>query len=175
VIKTIAVVVLLLVCAVLLYAATKPDSFRIERSALIKASPEKIFPRLNDLRAWTAWSPWETIDPALKRTYSGAAAGKGAVYAWEGNKDVGAGRMEITESAVPAKIVIALHFLKPFEAHNTSEFTLAREADATRVTWSLYGPSPYLAKLMSLFFSMDAMVGSQYEKGLAKLKAISES
>jgi hypothetical protein len=175
VIKTIAVVVLLLICAALLYAATKPDSFRVERSALIKAPPEKIFPHLNDLKAWTAWSPWETIDPALKRSYSGAAAGKGAVYAWEGNKDVGAGRMEITESAAPSKIVIALHFLKPFEAHNTSEFTLTREDDATRVTWSLYGPSPYLSKLMSLVFSMDAMVGSQYEKGLAKLKAISES
>ncbi|MGH8429221.1 MAG: SRPBCC family protein, partial [Solimonas sp.] len=113
-----------LVAVLFAYAATRPDSFRIERSAAIQAPPEKIYPHIDDFHRWTAWSPWEKIDPALKRSYSGAPAGKGAAYAWEGNKNVGSGRMEITESSAPSRIVIKLDFMKPFEAHNTAEFTL---------------------------------------------------
>jgi hypothetical protein len=175
VIKIVLAVIAVAVAAVLVYAATRPDSFRIARSATIKAPPEKIFAQIDDFRRWTAWSPWEKIDPQLKRTYSGAGAGKGAAYAWEGNKDVGSGRMEIRESAAPSRILIQLDFLKPFEAHNTAEFTLQPGPQGTAVTWAMYGPSPFLSKLMGIFFNMDRMIGGQFEQGLANLKAISES
>jgi len=172
--KIIGIAVVVLVAGILIYAATRPDTFGIERSATIKASPEKIFAHVNELKAWTAWSPWEKIDPALKRTYSGPQSGKGAAYAWEGNKDVGVGRMEIAESVAPSKITMKLDFLKPFEAHNTAEFTFVRQGDATTVTWAMSGPSPYLSKLMGLVFNMDRMVGGQFETGLANLKSITE-
>jgi Polyketide cyclase / dehydrase and lipid transport len=163
----------LAICAVLLYAATKPDSFRVQRSIVIAAPAEKIFPLINDLHQWEPWSPWEKLDPALKRTYSGAASGVGAVYEWQGNKDVGHGRMEITEST-SFRVVLKLHFIKPFEAHNTVEFVLSKEADGTRVTQAMYGPSPYISKVMSMVFSMDKMVGSKYEEGLSNLKNLAE-
>jgi uncharacterized protein YndB with AHSA1/START domain len=173
-IKTITLVVVLLIAALLIYAATRPDSFRIQRSTTIKAPPEKIFPLINDFEGWRAWSPWENLDPALKRSYSGPKSGKGAVYAWEGNNDVGHGRMEIDESSAPSRIVIKLDFLKPFEAHNIAEYTLAKQGDATNVTWAMHGPSPYLAKLLGVFCSMDGMVASKFEEGLANLKALAE-
>ena len=173
--EIIAIAVVVILAGILVYAATRPDAFRIERSATIKAPPEKIFALVNELRAWTAWSPWEKIDPELKRSYTGAQSGKGAGYAWEGNSKVGTGRMEITESAAPSKIVIRLDFLKPFEAHNTAEFSFARQGEATTVTWAMFGPSPYVSKLMGLVFNMDRMVGGQFETGLANLKKISEN
>ena len=171
----IVLLVAIVVGVLLVYAATRPDSFRIECSALIKAPPEKIFGFVNDLHQWTAWSPWEKIDPALKRSYSGPQSGKGAAYGWEGNSKVGSGRMEITESVAPSKVVIKLDFLKPFEAHNTADFTFARQGDATNVTWAMFGPSPFISKLMGTFFNMERMVGGQFEQGLANLKAISET
>lgn len=170
----IVAVVVVLVAGVLIYAATRPDTFRIERSASIKAPPEKVFASFEDFKAWQAWSPWERIDPQLKRAYSGTARGKGAAYAWEGDKNVGSGRMEITEAAPGSKIVIRLDFLKPFEAHNTAEFTLERQGEATTVTWAMYGPSPYMSKLMGVFINIDRMVGGQFEQGLANLKAVAE-
>lgn len=173
-IKTIAMVLVLLIAALLIYAATKPDSFRIERSTTIKAPPEKIFALINDFHQWEAWSPWEKIDPALKRTYSGAANGVGAVYEWSGNKDIGQGRMEIVESVPSAKVMLKLDFVTPFEAHNKVDFTLAQQGDVTKVTQAMYGPSPYISKLMTIFFSMEKMVGKKYEEGLANLKAIAE-
>ena len=173
-IKTIAMVLVLLIAALLIYAATKPDSFRIERSTTIKAPPEKIFALINDFHQWEAWSPWEKIDPALKRTYSGAANGVGAVYEWSGNKDIGQGRMEIVESVPSAKVMLKLDFVTPFEAHNKVDFTLAQQGDVTKVTQAMYGPSPYISKLMTIFFSMEKMVGKKYEEGLANLKAITE-
>ena len=173
-IKTIAIVVVVLLAALLIYAATKPDSFRIERATTIKAPPEKIFPLINDFHQWEAWSPWEKIDPALKRTYAGADNGKGAVYEWNGNKDIGQGRMEITESTPASKVALRLDFVKPFEAHNTVEFTLVPQGDSTTITQAMYGPSPYMSKLMTIFFSMEKMVGEKYEEGLANLKAIAE-
>ena len=175
--KTIAVVVvvlLLVVGAVLAYAATKPDTFRVQRTTSIQAPPDKIFALIEDLRGWTAWSPYETKDPEMKRTHTGAASGKGAVYAWEGNKNVGKGRMEIVEASAPSKIVIKLDFLSPFEAHNTAEFTLAPAGGATTVTWAMYGPALYVGKVMGLFFDMDKMVGDDFAAGLAKLKAVAE-
>jgi uncharacterized protein YndB with AHSA1/START domain len=172
--KTIAIVVAVLVGALLAFAATKPDSFRVQRTASIKAPPEKIFPLINDLHSWGAWSPWEKLDPAMKRTHSGAASGKGAVYEWAGNGEVGAGRMEIVEASPPSAVRIKLDFLKPFEAHNFAEFTLEPKGDATDVTWAMYGPSNYVSKLMSVFFSMDSMVGKSFEAGLSNLKAATE-
>lgn len=171
---TIAISVIALIAASLGYAATKPDTFRIQRATRIKVPPEKIFPFINDLRRWNAWSPWEKMDPALKRTYSGAESGRGAVYAWEGNNKVGQGRMEITESAPSSKITMKLDFIKPFEAHNFAEFTLESKDDLTNVTWAMYGPSLYFGKVMGLFFSMDKMVGKDFETGLANLKAAAE-
>src|SRR5207244_9369629 len=127
----IAIVVVVLVVALLVFAATKPDTFRVQRSASIKAPPEKIFALINDLHSWGAWSPWEKMDPAMKRTHSGAANGKGAVYEWEGNHNVGKGRMEITETSPRSKDVIKLDFVKQFEAHNIAEFTLQGKRDST--------------------------------------------
>jgi uncharacterized protein YndB with AHSA1/START domain len=172
--KTIAIVVVVLIAAVLAYAATKPDTFRVQRAASIKAPPEKIFAVLNDFRRWDAWSPWEKKDPAMKRTFGTATSGKGATYAWEGNRDVGQGRMEITESVPPSKVAIKLDFLKPFEAHNIVELTLEPKGDATNITWAMHGPNPYFAKVMQVFLSMDSMVGKDFETGLANLKAVAE-
>jgi uncharacterized protein YndB with AHSA1/START domain len=163
-----------LIALILIYAATRPDAFRIERSTRIKAPPEKIFALINDLHQWEAWSPWEKIDPQIKRTYAGAASGKGAVYEWNGNKDIGQGRMEIVEADVPGKLVIKLDFLKPFEAHNFAEFTLIPQGDSTTVTHAMFGPSPYVSKLMGLVFSMDKMVGDKFAEGLGNLKALAE-
>lgn len=173
-IRNIAIALAALIAAVLIFAATRPDSFRLERSIAIKAPPEKIFALLNDFHQWEAWSPWEKIDPALKRTYSGAASGRGAVYAWSGNKEVGAGRMEIVEPQPSTRLLVKLDFSAPFEAHNMVEFTLLRQGEATRVTQAMFGPSPYVSKLMGLVFSMDKMVGGKFEEGLANLKGLAE-
>lgn len=172
--KVILIVVLLLIAGVLVYAATKPDTFRVQRSASIQAPPEKIFPLINDYRNWAAWSPYEKKDPAMKRTFGAITAGKGATYAWEGNKEVGQGNMEIQESAPRSRVTIKLDFIKPFEAHNIVDFTLEPQGDMTRVTWAMQGPAPFLSKLMQVFFSMDSMVGRDFEAGLASLKAVAE-
>jgi carbon monoxide dehydrogenase subunit G len=171
--KTIAGVVVVL-AGILLFALTKPDTFHVQRTVAIKAPPEKIFVLVNDFRRWGAWSPWEKMDPAMKKSFGGAASGKGAVYQWEGNDDVGKGRMEIVDSSPPAKITINLDFSSPFEAHNTVMFTLAPAGDSTEVTWAMRGPSPYLMKVMQVFASMDSMVGKDFEAGLANLKAAAE-
>ena len=172
--KIIAIVAIVLIVALLVFATTKPDTFRVQRSASIKAPPEKIFPLINDLHSWGAWSPWEKMDPAMKRNFSGAANGKGAVYEWEGNHNVGKGRMEITETSPPSHVVIKLDFIKPFEAHNIAEFMMGSKDDSTNVTWAMHGPTPYMAKVIHIFFSMDSMVGKDFETGLANLKAIAE-
>jgi hypothetical protein len=172
--KAIAIIIAILVAAVLVYVAMQPESFRVERSISIKAPPEKIFSQINGFHQWEAWSPWEKIDPAIKRTYSGADNGKGAVYAWQGNKDIGQGRMEIVESTPSSNVLIKIDFLEPFEGHDMVQFTLQPQGETTKVTQAMYGPSPFIHKVMSLFFSMDKMVGQKYEEGLASLKAIAE-
>jgi uncharacterized protein YndB with AHSA1/START domain len=169
-----AIAIVVLIAGVLIFAATKPDTFRIRRAARIKAPPEKIFPLINDFRNWGAWSPWEKKDPAMKRTLGATASGKGAVYEWEGNKDVGQGRMEIAESVPPSKVALTLDFVKPFEAHNIVEFTLEPNGDGTNITWAMQGHTPYFAKLIHVFINMDRMVGKDFEAGLASLKAIAE-
>jgi len=172
-IKTALIVVALVIAGVLIYAATKPDVFRVTRSASIKAPPEKIQAQLADFHGWQAWSPWEKMDPAMKRTFGGAPKGKGATYAWEGNRNVGQGRMEITEAAAD-KVALDLDFVKPFEAHNKVVFALNPKGDTTDVTWSMVGPVPYFAKIMHVFVDMDGMVGSQFETGLGNLRAVTE-
>jgi uncharacterized protein YndB with AHSA1/START domain len=175
--KTLAVVaaiVAVIVVGILIYAATKPDSFTVKRTASIKAPPERIFALINDLHGWVAWSPYEKKDPDMKRTFGGTALGKGAIYQWDGNKNVGSGSMEIIESTAPRKIVIKLDFLKPFEGHNTAEFTMDPQGDNTTVTWAMYGPSSYMFKVMGLFMDMDKMIGNDFAAGLANLKAVAE-
>jgi uncharacterized protein YndB with AHSA1/START domain len=171
--KIIAIVIAVVIAVVLIYAATLPDTFRVERSASIKAPPEKIFPLINDLHSMQAWSAWEKVDPGMKRAHSGNASGVGAVYEWEGNKDIGQGRMEITESS-PSRVSLRMDFIKPFAAQNTVEFTLKSEGDVTRVTQAISGPSPYISKLFGLFCSMDKMIGEKFEESLAGLKSIAE-
>jgi len=173
--KTVVLMGLVALAALLLYVATNPDTFRIQRSISIKAPAEHIFPLINDFHRWVSWSPYETKDPAMKRTYSGAAKGKTSVYEWDGDRNVGKGRMEIAESSPPSKVAIKLDFIQPFEAHNIAEFTLEAGTDSTTVTWSMHGPLPYLTKVIHLFFNMDTMIGKDFEAGLANLKSIAET
>jgi uncharacterized protein YndB with AHSA1/START domain len=155
-IKTIAIGVVVLITAILLFAATRPDTFRVQRAATIKAQPEKIFALINDLHRWDAWSPYEKKDPAMKRVYGGAAQGKGAAYAWEGNKEVGTGRIEITESSPPSRVTMTLDMIKPIKAHNIVEFTLEPQGGSTTVTWAMNGDMPYISKILSVFLNMAA-------------------
>ncbi len=173
-IRAILIAVALPAVGILVYASTKPDTFRVQRSATIKAPPDKLFPLINDFRTWTAWSPYEKKDPAMKRTFGATTSGKGAVYAWDGNKEIGQGSMEILESSAPSEVRVKLDFVKPFEAHNVVDFTLKPEGDATRVTWAMHGPAPFTSKLMQVFLDMDRMVGTDFEAGLANLKALAE-
>ena len=172
--KIIFLIVALLVAGMLLTAATQPDVFRVERTTIVQASPEKVFPYLIDFERWPAWSPWEKKDPAMKRIYGATKSGKGARYAWEGNSEVGQGSMEIVESVASSRVALKLDFAKPFEAHNNVEFTLKPEAAGTRVSWTMEGPLPYFAKVIHLFLNMDGMVGKDSEAGLANLKAAAE-
>jgi hypothetical protein len=175
IVAIIAVVLALAIAIVLILAATKPDSFSVQRATSIKALPEKVFPWINDFRQWKSWSPYENKDPAMKRSYSGAADGKGAVYGWEGNKNVGSGRMEILDSSTPSKIVIKLDFFTPFEGHNTAEFTMLPQGDATNVVWLMHGPAPFTHKVMQVFMNLDNMIGKDFEVGLANLKNLAET
>jgi polyketide cyclase/dehydrase/lipid transport protein len=174
IIAGIAVVLGLAIAIVLIIAAAKPNTFSVQRATLVKAPAEKIFPFINDFHQWGSWSPYEHKDPAMKRSYSGAASGKGAVYAWDGNNNVGSGRMEILDASVPAKIVIKLDFFTPFEGHNTAEFTMLPQGDATSLTWLMHGPAPFMAKIMHVFMNIDRMVGKDFEIGLANLKRLTE-
>lgn len=172
--KKIALIVVVLLVALVGYASTLPDTFRIERSATIDASPDKIFPLVNDLRAQQTWSPWEKMDPDMTRELSPNMVGVGATYAWSGDMNVGAGVMEITGSVPNEKVVMALHMTKPMTADNTVELTLAPDGKGTRVTWAMFGPQPLLGKVMSVVMNCDKMVGQNFEDGLASLKALAE-
>jgi uncharacterized protein YndB with AHSA1/START domain len=174
IIAIIAVVLAIVIAVVLILAAAKPNTFSVQRGATMKAPPEKIFSLINDFHQWGNWSPWENRDPAMTRSFSGAQSGRGAVYAWEGNKNVGSGRMEILDASASSKIIIKLDFLKPFEAHNTAEFTMLPQGDATNVTWVMHGPAPFMSKMMQVFMNMDKMIGKDFETGLANLKGLTE-
>ena len=161
------------VAIVLIYAATRPDTFQVERSIAIDASPETIYPHIADFRLWQAWTPYDK-DPAMKLTYGGADSGKGATYAWQGNKEVGKGDIAITDAAPPGKVEMELHMIEPFEGRNHVVFTLAPQRDATRVTWAIDGKNNFMSKLVCLFMDMNKMIGSDFEKGLGRLKAVAE-
>jgi carbon monoxide dehydrogenase subunit G len=167
-------VIVVVIAAVLVYAATKPDTFRVERATSIKATPEAIFALINDFHNFPDWSPYEKLDPDMKRSYSGAVDGKGAVYVWDSNGKAGTGRMEIADTAPPSKVTINLDFSKPFVAHNIVEFTLEPRGESTLVTWAMQGPVPYVAQIMHVIFNMDRMIGGDFETGLANLKRLTE-
>ena len=172
--KLIALVVVVAVLVVLGLAVRQPDSFTVQRSARLQAPADKVFVMVNDFHRWAEWSPWEALDPAMKREFSGPASGPGAVYAWDGNQAVGAGRMEITGAQPATQVEIKLDFLRPFEGHNTTVFSLVPEGASTGLTWTMTGPMPFVSKLMSVFVSMDKLIGKDFEAGLAKLKAVVE-
>jgi hypothetical protein len=174
IIAIIAVIIAIAIAAVLILAATKPNTLRVQRATSIKAPADRIFPMINDFRQWRTWSPYENKDPAMNRTYEGTENGKGAVYAWDGNNNVGSGRMEILETAVPSKITIKLDFFKPFEGHNTAEFTMLPQGDVTNLTWTMSGPAVFMSKLMQVFMNLDHMIGRDFEVGLANLKKLAE-
>lgn len=170
----ILLVVAAAIAALLIYAATKPSTFRYARRTTIDRPAADIFPLIADFRRWTEWSPYEHRDPNLKRTYGEPSSGVGATYAWEGDRNVGAGRMEILEAPPPRLVKIRLEFFKPFVAQNIAEFTLEEIDGATDVTWAMYGPQPYMTKLMSSFINLEKMIGNDFTYGLAKLKAAAE-
>lgn len=170
-----ALVMILLLIAILLFVvATRPMRFRVQRSIRIDAPREKVFALVSNFRDFDAWSPWAALDPSMRKSFSGADSGQGAVYEWQGNGKVGQGRMEIVETLAPERVVIKLDFLKPFEAHNTTEYLLTTDGEGTEFAWAMHGSNNFMAKLMGLFFSMDKMVGGQFEQGLARLKALAE-
>lgn len=172
--KIILGVVVVAILAVLGFAATRPDSFVVTRTAVIAAPPERLEAMVSDFHQWGAWSPWEKLDPDMTRTYEGPPSGVGSAYAWAGDDKVGSGRMEIQKVVPGREVVFALHFIKPFEARNTGRFTFEPKGADTTVTWSMEGESPYIAKLMGLFFNMDEMIGKDFEAGLANMKAAAE-
>lgn len=155
--------------------ALQPSEFKVTQTANISASPSVVFAQVNDFHHWAAWSPWERLDPQMQRSYEGAPAGTGAVYGWVGNKDVGEGRMTIIDSRPSELIKINLEFIKPFAATSLTEFAFLPVNDQTQVTWTMTGKNNFIAKAMCMFMDMDEMVGKDFEKGLAQLKAVSEA
>jgi hypothetical protein len=170
----VAIALVVLVVALVAYAATKPDAFRVQRSTGINAPAERIFPLIANLKSMNTWNPFVEPDPAIKIAYSGPESGKGAAHSWSGNSKVGEGRIEVTDAAPCSRVAMQLDMLKPMKASNAVEFTLAANDKTTTVTWAMSGRQPFMAKLMTLFIDCDKMVGSQFEKGLGKLKALAE-
>ncbi len=163
------------IAVILLVASRRPDDFRTERSTVVSAAPERIYPLIANLRAMNTWNPFVEPDPAVRITYAGPEQGKGATQTFAGNRNVGEGRVEILEAVAPARIDMRLQMFKPFKADNLVEFRLTPEAGGTRVSWAMSGKQPLLAKVMTLFIDCDRMVGGQFEKGLAQLKAQAEA
>ncbi|HYW51423.1 MAG TPA: SRPBCC family protein [Gemmatimonadaceae bacterium] len=174
-IKQLLLVVLAIVALIAIRASFVAPTFRVARSTTIKAPPEKVFTLINDFRNFGSWSPWEHLDPAMQRSITGPAnGGPGAVYEWSGNSKAGQGRMEILESSAPRHVKIKLDFLRPFRSSNMADYTIEPEGDGTKVTWAMYGPSPFPSKVMQVFISMDDMLGKDFDKGLAALKTLAE-
>jgi len=169
----IAAALLVAIGGICAYATTKPDTFHVARTVTVKAPPDKIFPLINDLKQWMAWSPFEDKDPDMKRSFGAVTVGKGALYAWESN-GVGTGNMVIADSTMPNTVAIKLNMIKPLTASNDVTFTLAPQSDGTAVTWAMQGEVPYIAKVVHVFFDMDRMVGGDFHAGLVKLKAVAE-
>jgi len=173
--KKILIAIAVIIIVFLIVVALQPAEFRVTRSANVAAPQAAVFDQVNDLHKFEKWNPWGKIDPAMKQSYEGPPAGTGAVYKWAGNNEVGEGRMTIAESRPSDLVRIKLEFLKPFASVADTEFTFKPEGDQTAVTWSMSGKNNFMAKAMCLFMSMDKMIGSQFEKGLADMKAIVEA
>jgi hypothetical protein len=169
----IVAILVVAVIAILILVAVKPATYHVERSTTIAATPEKISPLIADFHNWNEWSPWAKLDPNMHVSYSGASAGQGAIYEWEGNSKVGTGRMEIL-AADPTLTSIKLDFVSPFASHNRTNFVLQPQGMTTRVTWTMDGPNTFASKLMSLFVSMDKMIGKDFDAGLGQLKSAAE-
>ena len=173
--KKILLVLAIVIVVFVIVVAMQPADFRVQRSITIAAPAATVFPHVNDLHQFQEWSPWSKIDPNAKMTYEGPAAGTGAKYHWEGNKEVGEGYMSITDSRPNEKIEFKLEFKKPFEATNTADFSFKPEGDKTAVTWGMNGTKNFLFKAFGLFMDCDKMIGPDFEKGLASLKGIAEA
>ncbi len=163
-----------MVVGLVVVVAGRPDEFVVTRSTRISAPPERVFPRVNELRKWEDWSPWAKLDPQAGSTFEGPAAGVGSVMSWDGNKKVGAGKMTILESKPSERISIKLEFLRPFQATNTAEFQFNPDNAATVVAWSMRGKNNLFFKVFGLLMNCDDMVGKDFEKGLASLKTVAE-
>lgn len=163
-----------LVLLLVAFAALRPSGLRVERSARIAAPPEAVFEQINELRNWEAWSPWAKRDPNMRMTYDGPPSGPGASYHWRGNREVGEGRMTITDSLPGELVRFRLDFLKPIRGTNTAEFAFAPDRGDTVVTWAMWGTYALPAKLVGLFIDIDKMIGNDFEAGLASMKAIAE-
>lgn len=161
--------------AILLYAATRPDSFHIERTVLIDAAPDAIYPYMSDFHKGRLWVPYETRDPNMKRTFSGPDNGKGAIYEFEGNENVGKGRLEIVEAMAPSRVVLTLDMIEPMEGHNRVEYKIEPVGNGSRVSWSMRGACNYMGKLGGIFINTDKMIGNDFAAGLASLKSLVES
>ena len=172
--KTVLLIGVAAIVLLLIVAFTRPDTFAVERSTTIAAPAEKLFPLINDMRAFNTWNPYARKDPAMKAVYSGPVAGPGAVFDFQGNKDVGKGRISVTSATAPSLVTMQLDMWEPFEGHNEVSFTLVPDGTGTRVTWAMHGPSAFITKLMGLFFNMDQMIGKDFEAGLAHLKQLAE-
>ena len=172
--RNIVIAIVVVIAGILVFAATRPDSFSVQRTTTIHAPADKVFAMINDFHRWGEWSPWEKLDPEMKRTFTGPNAGPGTIYEWIGNSKVGAGRMEILKAVPASKVDIKLDFIKPFEGHNVAEFTLTPQGENTQVDWVMHGPAPFVSKLMGVFVSMDSMIGKDFEAGLANMKGAAE-
>jgi len=170
--KKIAIGVGVVIVLLVVVVATRPSEFRIERSKSIDAPPEVVFLFVNDFHDWPAWSPWEKLDPGMQRSHSGAPEGKGAMYAWSGNDQVGKGKMTIVESRPNERVGIELEFQEPWTATNQTTFAFGRAGDGTKLTWAMEGKNGFVAKAFSMFMDMDAMVGKDFEKGLDALSLV---
>jgi len=169
----VALVVILLILVV--FIATRPGDFKVTRSATYAAPPSAVFAQLNDLHKWPAWSPWVKLDPAMKQGYEGPATGTGSVSTWDGNSNVGSGRMTITESKPDELVKMKLEFFKPMAGTNDAVFDIKPSGTNTTLTWTMTGKNNFISKAVCLFMDMDKMVGGQFESGLANLKPIVEA
>ena len=172
--KTILIAAIAAIGLFLIYVTTRPDTFKVVRSLQIKAPPDKIFPLINDLRSYNTWNPYVKKDPAIKLTYSGPAAGAGAQFLFDGNKDAGKGSIEVVATTPSSQVDMRLMMAEPFPIDNRVRYTLLPKDGGSEVTWAMEGPVPYIAKIAHLFFNMDKMVGTDFEAGLASLKALAE-
>ncbi len=172
--KIIVAAVALTALTVLILAARKPNAFRVARTIVIDAPPDKVFEFLDDPRRQSEWSPWDKKDPTMRKIYSGAPKGVGAVYEWDGNRSIGAGRLEIVEIISPSKVVMDLRFLRPMKGRNIAEYDVTPLRGGSEVTWSIRGPLPFISKVMCVFINMDRMIGKEFEAGLSDLKLLAE-